>query len=210
MARLGMVFDLFRCIGCHACTIACKAHNGTPPGIFWAKVLEKEVGKYPTAKRIFLPTACNHCKEPPCRDVCPTGATEKREDGIVTIDPDKCIGCRACMAACPYDARYYLKKITPYYPISEQNPAPGFTPFEEWVYKTKPWHQEGTVQKCTLCSDRLEEGKEPSCVETCPTNARTFGDFDDPISEVSKLVVQRRGFQLREEEATDPSIFYID
>lgn len=203
MARLGMVFDLTRCIGCNACTIACKAHNGTPPGIFWARVLEKEVGKYPTAKRIFLPVACNHCKEPPCVDACPTGATKKREDGIVTVEQDKCIGCRACMVVCPYEARYYLKKVTPYFPG-------GFTPFEEWVYKSKPWHQEGTVQKCTLCIDRVEEGKQPACVEVCLTNARYFGDFDDPSSEVSKLLVQGRGFQLREEEATDPSIFYVD
>ncbi|MEE8448428.1 MAG: 4Fe-4S dicluster domain-containing protein [Thermodesulfobacteriota bacterium] len=168
------------------------------------------MGKYPAAKRIFLPVICNHCQDPPCRDVCPTGATEKNEEnGIVTVDYDKCIGCRACVAACPYEARWYLKEIRPYFPISEKNPAPGFTPFEEWGYKK---FQEGVVTKCTLCEERIQEDppREPACVETCPTTARYFGDLDDPTSEVSRLIIQRRGFQLRPEEGTDPSVYYID
>src|SRR3989304_6249208 len=81
MERWGMVLDLKRCIGCHACTMACKAENATPPGVFWARVLEKEMGKYPTAKRTFLPVLCNHCQDPPCERVCPTGATYRRAGG---------------------------------------------------------------------------------------------------------------------------------
>ena len=94
MTRYGMCIDLDICIGCNACTMACKAEHATPPGIFFSKVLEKEVGKYPAARRIFLPVLCNHCSNPACMEVCPTGATSKRDDGIVLVDYDLCIGCR--------------------------------------------------------------------------------------------------------------------
>lgn len=199
MARLGMVIDLKRCIGCHACTMACKAANSTLPGVFWARVLEKEEGRYPTIKRTYLPVLCNHCENPPCRDVCPTGATSKREDGIVFQDYDKCMGCRACIAACPYDVRFYVKKRKGYFPS-------GLTPYEEYGYKR---YQDGVTQKCLFCYDRVEEGVEPACVEACVTNARYFGDLHDPMSQVSQLIRRRQGYQLRSEEGTDPSVYYI-
>ncbi|MBI2848677.1 MAG: 4Fe-4S dicluster domain-containing protein [Chloroflexi bacterium] len=194
-----MVLDLKRCIGCNACTIACKAENGTPPSVFWARVLEKEVGKYPLAKRIFLPTVCNHCKDAPCKEVCPTGATSQREDGIVIQDYDKCIGCRACMMACPYGVRFYWGKKEYYF-------KDGPTPYEEYAYQK---FQVGTVMKCNFCYERVDKGLDPACVITCPTKARYFGDLNDPTSEVSRLIIDRRGFQLREELATDPSVYYI-
>ena len=199
MVRWGMVIDLKRCIGCHACTMACKAENATPPGVFWARVLEKEVGKYPSAKRTFLPVLCNHCQDPPCERVCPTGATSKGEDGIVLVDYKQCVGCRACIIACPYQARFYLKELKPYFPA-------GMTPYEEVGYAK---FEEGTVMKCTFCSHRVEKGLDPACVITCPTNARYFGDLNDPSSQVSRLIADRRGFQLRPELGTDPSVYYL-
>ena len=105
--RYGMVIDLKKCVGCMACTVACKAENQTRPGIFWNIVKDQEFGEYPMVTRVFLPTPCMHCKEAPCVKVCPTGASHQREDGIVIIDDDKCIGCKYCIEACPYGARYF-------------------------------------------------------------------------------------------------------
>ena len=200
MARYGMVIDLSRCIGCHACGIACKAENGTPPGVWWGKVLTSEVGKYPSARIVYTPLLCMHCKNAPCVEVCPTGATYKRADGIVAVDYDKCMGCRYCEIACPYGARAFVEEIEPYYPEF------GFTPYEEMMYQK---HQKGVVEKCNFCMDRVAEGKEPACVATCVGYARHFGDLDDPNSEVSKLIAQRHGYQLLPELGTDPSVYYL-
>ncbi|MBI4320614.1 MAG: 4Fe-4S dicluster domain-containing protein [Chloroflexi bacterium] len=199
MVRLGMAIDLNRCIGCHSCYMACKAENFTPPGVFWGRVLEKEIGKYPTVKKMFLPILCNHCEDPACKRVCPTGATSKREDGIVLVDYDKCVGCRACMMACPYDVRFYVKEIRSYFPA-------GPTPYEAYGY---PRFQTNVVQKCTFCSHRVDRGLQPACVETCPTKARYFGDLGDPASEISQLIAQRGGYQLRAELGTNPSVYYL-
>src|SRR3990172_10906926 len=105
--HLGMVVDLKRCIGCHACAVACKLENATPPGVFWTRVLEVETCKYPLAKRSFVPVLCNHCQDAPCLRACPSGATTQPEsDGIVLVDSNLCIGCKACVEACPYEARF--------------------------------------------------------------------------------------------------------
>src|SRR5450759_2956107 len=106
--RYGMAIDLKKCVGCMACTTACKAENQTRPGIFWNIVRDREFGEYPTLTRVFLPTPCMHCGNPPCVKVCPSGASHRREeDGIVLIDYEKCVGCRYCVEACPYGARYF-------------------------------------------------------------------------------------------------------
>lgn len=199
MARAGMVIDLARCIGCFACVIACKLEHSTPPGILWARVLEREEGKFPTARRFFLPVLCNHCNDAPCTRVCPSGATYRGENGLVLIDNDKCIGCRACATACPYGARFFHKEQRSYFPGH-------LTPYEKEGYRQ---HQTGTVQKCDFCRERQKQGLEPACVQTCPTSARVFGDLEDPQGSLQKLIWRRRGFQLRSEMGTDPSVYYL-
>jgi len=198
--RYGMVIDTKRCIGCHACTMACKQEKGTPPDMWWSKVLATETGKYPNTQLNFLPVLCMHCQNPPCVDVCPTGASFKREDGIVVVDYDKCMGCGYCRVACPYDARDFVKEIKGYYPGRD------LTPYEQTMYAK---HQAGVAEKCNFCLERVAQGQEPACVATCPAYARHFGDLDDPNSEVSKLIAQRNGYQLLPELGTEPSVYYL-
>ncbi len=113
--RWGMVIDLKRCIGCYSCQVACKQEHGLPPETFWGRVLISETGKYPTVTKQILPVLCNHCSEAACVKVCPTGASTIREDGIVQIDSDKCVGCRYCVVACPYQNRTYLAEEKEYW-----------------------------------------------------------------------------------------------
>ena len=198
--RWGMVIDLKRCIGCYGCQLACKAEHGTPPGVYFARVLKQEEGQYPTVRQLFLPVLCNHCEDPPCVDACPTGASFKwEEDGIVDIDHDRCVGCRACMMACPYTNRYFNDQPPHYFPQ-------GMTPYEE--ARTQR-HQQNVVMKCNFCRDRVRAGKLPACVANCPTIARHFGDLDDPLSEVSVLIKERGGFTLHPEIGTGPSVYYL-
>ena len=197
--RYGLVIDVQKCIGCNACTMACKAENGTPQGVWWSKVLVKEVGKFPNTSLAFTPMLCMHCANPPCVEVCPTGASFKRADGIVVVNYEQCMGCRYCEAACPYGARTFLDTIRGYY-------DKGLTPYEQVMY-TK--HQAGVEEKCNFCMDRVAQGKEPACVATCPAYARFFGDLDNPNSEVSKLIARRHGVQLMPELGTNPSVYYL-
>jgi molybdopterin-containing oxidoreductase family iron-sulfur binding subunit len=197
--RYGMVIDLKKCIGCMSCQMACKTEKGTPPGIFYRRVFETEVGQYPLAKRMFLPIQCMQCRVPICKEVCPTGATVQREDGIITIDKEKCMGCKYCIVACPYPSRMSVKEIRPYY-------GNKFTPYEQVRYAD---HRVGTAEKCDFCLPRLEEGLKPACVQTCPTNALYIGNLDDPNSEVSQLIRARSGYQLKPEYGTDPCVYYL-
>ncbi len=206
MARYGFVVDLKRCYGCYSCQVACKAANNTPMGIDWAWCRPSETGKYPSATRQMIPLLCQQCANPPCMEVCPTGATTQDENGIVHVDPDKCMGCKYCIMACPYGARQTVSGWKTYFPDAEGD----LDPFE--AYAKKEWEKTwgyGVATKCDFCHDRRAEGKLPACVEACPAKARYFGDLDDPTSEVSVLIRRERGFQLNPELGTDPSCYYL-
>lgn len=204
MAKWGMVFDLRRCIGCNACTVACKQENSLPYGVFYTKTLSEEVGEYPNMTRTYIPTLCNHCEDAPCQRVCPTGATYTRADGIVLVDGDKCIGCGSCVVACPYDQRTLLEPEMLTRGLFRNGEL---TPFEQQGYKR---FTAGTATKCTFCHERVDAGLQPACVATCPTEARIFGDLDDPESKVRRLIQEHRGRQPMPEKNTNPKVFYID
>ncbi len=215
--RWAMVMDLRACIGCRACTVACKAENDVSLGRFRTVVQEKTWGTFPKTKKRFLPIMCNHCegnkkdKVPPCVKACPEypgerrkwtnpsgktiryrhGATYKRPDGLILIDKSLCIGCGKCIDACPYGVR-------------------SFDPFVKAGKKPS----EQAADKCDMCAHRVDNGIEPACVNTCQGRSRIFGDLNDPNSEVSKLVKEHnlKGADnvLLDEEGTDPHVFYID
>ena len=197
--QLTIVTDLNKCVGCKSCQVSCKEHNtggsfgpvpdrdpyGDPDGMWWNRIVGMEGGQYPDADVLYLPKACMHCYDAPCVPVCPTGASFKREDnGVVLVDYERCIGCQLCMWAGPYGVRE----------------------FDE---------HEGVVKKCTLCIDRIDdealapEDRQPACVQSCPTQARTYGDLDDPSSAVARLVAEQRGFQLLPELGANPAVHYL-
>ena len=199
--KLGLVIDLDTCVGCHACVVSCKGWNtenygaplsdqdpygSDPSGTFLNRVHSYEVQpETGPAQLIHFPKSCLHCEDAPCVTVCPTGASYKRaEDGIVLVNEDACIGCGLCAWACPYGAR-------------EMDQA------------------EGVMKKCTLCVDRIyndnlpEEDRVPSCVRTCPSGARHFGDLGDDTSEVSQLVAARGGMDIMPELGTKPVNKYL-
>ncbi len=205
--RYGMVIDLKRCYGCYSCSVACKAANHTPKGIDFARCIQAETGTYPSVLRQMLPTLCMQCSEPECLTVCPTGATKQNEHGVVTVDPDLCMGCKYCMMACPYGQRHAVKGWQTYFPHTEEK---GLDPYQE--YARRKWEEKygyGMATKCDFCYERVRSGREPACVEACPAKARIFGDLDDPESEVSILIRRERGFQLNPEFGTEPSVYYL-
>ncbi|CUW38943.1 Putative Fe-S-cluster-containing hydrogenase components 1 [Magnetospirillum sp. XM-1] len=211
MTKWAIVADLGRCVGCQTCTTACRHANATPPGVQYRKVLDMEVGTFPDVRRVFVPVGCMHCDEPPCRDVCPTTATKKRADGMVTIDYDICIGCGYCIVACPYQARYKVSKPT--FAFKDQATQNERARYDERLL--------GVAQKCTFCVDRVDYGlangltpgvapeATPACVNACLSKALTFGDTDNPDSNVSKLLKRYKSFRMHEELGTGPNIHYL-
>jgi Fe-S-cluster-containing dehydrogenase component len=193
MARYGMLIDTIKCVNCYACSLSCQTQNGLPDDENFIHFLQREVGKFPNVRREFVPVQCQHCDDAPCIAVCPTKATYIDEDGIVVMDNSKCIGCKYCGVACPYGARVQL---------------------HEGMYKKGTYEDGGreykyTVDKCRFCKELLEVGEDPACVTTCISHARIFGDLDDPNSEISKAIIDKRAEPLRADLGTKPKIYYV-
>jgi molybdopterin-containing oxidoreductase family iron-sulfur binding subunit len=208
-----MVIDQQKCIGCRACNVSCNSENNLPPGVVYRPVMGQEVGKYPDVRMIFTPKPCMHCDNPPCVPVCPVKATWKREDGIVVVDYNICIGCRNCLLACPYSARTadfgeFFGMGTP--EIMGYELRPNYEYSKEW--RRKPNTDDspvGNARKCQFCLHRLREGMLPACVTTCLGGATYFGDYNDEDSLVHKLLGSSRVRQLKPELGTRPSVFYL-
>lgn len=207
-----MVIDLRKCTGCMACTISCIAENHLPPAVVYRPVIEEEIGTYPNVSMRSIPRPCMQCEDAPCVPVCPVKATWIREDGIVDMDYDQCIGCKYCMTACPYHARTFDFG----YNYTDGTPSP-IQPYEEignFEYG-KRWDREkksspvGNVRKCHFCTHKLDAGMLPSCVTTCIGYATYFGDINDPESLVSELISRPNTMRLKEELGTKPRVWYL-
>jgi molybdopterin-containing oxidoreductase family iron-sulfur binding subunit len=211
-----MVIDRKKCIGCNACTIACKAENVTPPGVAYTIVWEEEIGKYPNVRKRFTPRPCMQCDNPPCVKVCPVHATFKDEEGIVEIDYNSCIGCKYCINACPYGARCfdYGEFYTDNTPkLEDYEKRANFEYQILWPRKRRlffPKSPIGNARKCHFCIHRIKEALLPACVVTCLGRARYFGDINDKKSLVSELIAKYKAIRLKEELGTEPSVYYID
>lgn len=225
MARYGMVIDLQKCVGCSACAITCKNENNVGEGIFWANYKHRTTGTFPDVRYEYIPTLCNHCENAACVKACPTQAMYKDENGLTLHDPEKCIGCKSCMLACPYGVisfnkdkpqRYWLDTSSAIPGLTSSGketadkagaPVPYYNPDRETTYAgVRP---KGIVEKCTFCDHRVKNGELPYCVESCPADARVFGDLDDPNSEINKLLAKYDSRQLLPEKGTKPKVFYI-
>lgn len=209
--------DISRCIGCRRCVYACVAENNQSrdPQIHWIQVLsmDKDRGidfthadpyyqpaEVPQDGHFYVPVSCQQCRNAPCTKVCPTGATWTEPDGVVVIDYDWCIGCRCCMAACPYGARHFNWR-EPSLPDGSLNPATHYL-----GNRPRP---KGVVEKCTFCIQRTRAGRYPACVEACPVGARKFGNLLDPDSEIRYIMEHKRVLVLKQELNTLPKFFYF-
>ena len=179
MARYGMVTDLRRCVGCHACTVACNAEWDVPAGQARTEVRATPIaGTFPALASSVFVSQCNQCDRPPCVNACPSGATRQTASGIVSVDKRVCIGCGFCVEACPYDARHLDR-------------------------------QTRQVDKCDFCLSRVERGQEPVCVATCTAHAKYFGDLEDRSSVVSRMVFENGARRIETGEvAVGPNVYY--
>lgn len=193
----GMLIDLRRCVGCHACSVSCKGANATRPGVLRSYVVREFEGSYPDVRSTYIPKLCNHCDSAACVEVCPTGASVKREDGIVTVDKEKCIGCQSCALACPYEVRYLIESELGYF-------GETLNEFESVGYAGTP---KGVVDKCDFCSSRFAEGEtpQPACVAACPADARVFGE----VSELRAMIGDREEYVIPVEEDLGPNVIYL-
>jgi len=181
--QYALIIDQERCIGCEACTVACRNENNGAQGFIRvstrnAPQKDTPEGVYPNLRMVFLPALCNHCQHPPCVGACPLEAINQKDNGIVNLDEAFCNGCRTCLGACPYGAIAFNDK------------------------KDK-------AEKCNLCRHRIEKGLEPFCVICCEGQAIHFGDMNDPGSSISKLLAAGKCYRLKPEENTEPSVYYL-
>ena len=175
--RYAMAIDTRRCVGCNACVLACKAENGLDLGAFRCWIDTETKGVFPDLTMEIRSGRCQQCADAPCVTNCPTGASYYGDGGTVLVDRDLCTGCKACVAACPYDARYI--------------------------------HADGYADKCTFCLHRVKEGELPACASACPTRSITFGDVNDPDSDIARLLRTRQWKQLETGQGTKPNIYYL-
>jgi Fe-S-cluster-containing dehydrogenase component len=226
--RYGMVIDIDKCTGCMACSVACQQENNVPfredetnklRSITWMEIYQLDNGMpYPEYRQAYLPRLCLHCDSsphPPCTFVCPVNATHRDEEtGLVNHIPVRCIGCRYCISACSYHARYF-NWWDPKWP----------KPMEEMLTPNVSPRMRGVVEKCTMCVHRLQLAKDrafmegrseleegeyvPACVESCPAKAMTFGNLLDPDSEVARLAKSSLAFRLLEKLGTEPKVYYL-
>lgn len=211
----GYAFNISKCQGYMDCVNACVQENNQDRDsqMQYIRIHEHENGQInfqlaeddyfhevPAEGHFYMGTQCFHCENPPCVDVCPVKATWKEEDGIVVIDYDWCIGCRYCMAACPYDGRRF-NWSTPEVPEEEVN--------KNQHYLGNRLRKKGVMEKCTFCIQRSREGKNPACVEACPTGARIFGNILDPDSEIRWVLANKKVFRLKEDLGTEPKFWYF-
>lgn len=178
MTKYAMALDVSRCVGCQTCVVACQMEHNTRPGVTWSHVDAVETGDaWPDVDRLYLPHACMHCADAPCVAVCPTQASIQLDDGTVVVDYEACIGCGACLAACPYGARTVSTNDAWHFGAAE--PAP---------YEAYGVQRINVAEKCTFCTERVQAGLAPRCVDACFFGVRFFGDLDDPASPVSEFI----------------------
>jgi dimethyl sulfoxide reductase iron-sulfur subunit len=206
-----MVIDLRKCEGCVTidrppqCTVACQEAHFLPEEQTWIRVFEKPL---PGGNKYFMPRPCMHCENAPCLSVCPVGATFRDDAGVILVDQDRCIGCRLCMAACPYGARYFNWGDPPAVPdgVTAATRSPDY-PVPQ---------RRGTVGKCMLCSHKTENGELPECIEGCPMRAIYLGDLlEDVVSNgsevrtLSRFLAENNAYRYKEELGTRPRVWYI-
>ncbi|MDH4121004.1 MAG: 4Fe-4S dicluster domain-containing protein [Deltaproteobacteria bacterium] len=223
--RWGMVIDLDKCSGCGACEVACMVENNIPfvekgdyqrsRSISWMKVVPETEGTFPEVRTKFMPQPCMQCDNPPCTKVCPVHATYLNPEGIVAQVYWRCIGCRLCMAACPYTVKYFN-----WHNFQQAQPAA----MTQYANPDVSLRDKGVVEKCTFCHHRLMKVKDQArlenreirpgeytvaCQDNCPSKAIFFGDLNDPHSEVARLADNLRAFRLMDELGTQPKVIYL-
>ncbi|MDF1614435.1 4Fe-4S dicluster domain-containing protein [Desulfurivibrio dismutans] len=228
MTNYAMTHDLKKCMGCGACLIACKIENNVTEGIKWLNYETKTTGKFPNVSYEVQLNQCNHCDNAPCTRVCPTRAMHKRRDtGLTLHNPKRCVGCRACMVACPYDAISF-NRYEPHAMFKDDQalvpggtssgreltsrmegapPIPTYNPALNQNYLGI--RKKGLVEKCTFCSHRLARGQQPRCVEACPAGARLLGDLDDPVDPIHELIARYPSKVRMPEQGTKPKVIYL-
>lgn len=224
MTNYIMIHDLHKCMGCGACMMACKIENNVEEGTKWLSNEARTIGAFPHVRYEVQLNQCNHCDNAPCARNCPTKAMHKAAGGLTLHNPRRCVGCRACMVACPYDAITFNRDQPHELYTGSQTVVPGGSNGKELTGRMRapiPTYnpalerdyvgirKKGLVEKCTFCSHRLARGMQPRCVEACPAGARLLGDLDDPRDPVHELLGKHSSKVRKPERGTKPKVFYL-